>query len=156
MSIGDYMELTKKYFKNNLPERICLDCGFSCCNKQGCHIMPDFLGELDPYKDYNIIKHKIKMLLDQFKYSIDWYYEYHKKRTFFLRVRSAGTPIVDHSYGNPCIMLTKNGCSLRRDKKPIGAMPFKCTVPTFNIICVKRWEKYSDILEELAREYANM
>lgn len=150
------MDLIKKYFKSNLPERVCLDCGFSCCNKQGCYIMPDFLDDLDPEKDYNIIRHRIKMLLDQFIYSIDWHYKNYMETIFFMRIRNAGTPVVNHSLGTPCIMLTNNGCSLRRDKKPLAAIPFKCMIPTFNSICVKRWEKYSKILQELTREYANM
>ncbi len=98
----------------------------------------------------------IKMLLDQFKYSIDSYHGDKESPHYFLRIRNAGTTVVNHSFGNPCIMLTSNGCAMRKDKKPNDGQSMKCIRPSSNIECCKRWEKYSYILKELVKEYENM
>lgn len=143
---------------------ICKKCGGDCCKAMGCHLSPEFLGDLDPDKDYEEIKNKIKELLDTGNYSIDWWNgdtEDIKELGIvpYLRIRNVCSPIIDASWGGRCKLLTDNGCSLSFEDRPKGG---KYLIPNNEDDCeakydkkqsAKDFRKYHNILEDLIDEY---
>jgi len=146
--------MINKYLNTN----ICKQCGGSCCKFMGCHFSPEDFQELS----FESLKNEI----NKGHISIDWWEgdprpdgDLHE--VYYLRMRNRQCDIVDASWGGrPCVMLSKDGCSLPFEKRPKGGrllIPkenFNCNETDYSKKqCALDWIKYQDILRKLYRLY---
>lgn len=152
--------------KNNIPtfevNESCSTCGGRCCKNMACHFSPDDFDKIS----FDALKTEI----DKGCISIDWWEERDGSASYYLRMRHVDGPIVDPSWGGRCILLTKTGCPLPFEKRPLGARALKPKEPiprgVYGISggichsyyskeqCKNDWKKYEDILIKLLH-YAN-
>jgi hypothetical protein len=116
-----------------------------------CHFAPTDFEEIT----YEHLKSKI----EEGWISIDWWDA--DVPQYFLRVRHVNAPIVDPSWGGRCILLTKDGCPLPFDKRPLGARALEpkagayghCKGHYSKEMCKNDWLPYDDILHRLVAHF---
>lgn len=136
---------------------MCKKCGGACCKETGCIYLPT---------DFESLTFKsLVKLLDQGNISIAgepysnlfgnaWSY------LPYLRVRNINSKIVDLvTTGQPCKLLTSNGCSLSEQDRPTLGLLLKPTViggpcdNDFPLNTVENWLNYSEVLHQLIKYY---
>lgn len=133
------------------PTSACARCRGECCKNMACHFSPLDFEEIS----FEYLKSRI----EEGNISIDWW-DTDDGPQYYLRMRHVGAPIVDPSWGGTCMLLTKNGCSLPFDKRPLGARSLKpkwdgyCEVNYSKEMCKNDWLVYDDILNKLV-DYFN-
>ncbi len=138
-----------KKYKEYPPTKDCIGCG-KCCKRMSGHYSPTDFKDLS----YDGLKSEI----EKGRISVDWWSEVDREKSYYLRARHIDAPVVDPSWGGICMNLTKNGCSLPREERPLGCRTLKpekgkCDGEYSKEICKNEWKQYSDVLEELVEYY---
>lgn len=135
------------------PTEACKKCRGKCCKHMGCHFSPSDFEEVS----FEYLKSKI----EEGYISIDWWEELDGPNSYYLRMRHVGKPVVDPSWGGQCILLTKDGCPLPFDKRPLGARSLEphwddvpCAVHYSKEQCKNEWKKYAGVLVELVEYFS--
>ena len=162
-----------KDFINNENEEFCRICQGECCKNSGCAFSPrDFRGE--------ITKERLVKLLNTGIVSLDWWegdpnntsdssLNDTVEKAFFIRIRNFVlddedklAPIIDPSFGGRCILLTKKGCKLSFENRPLQGQALvpmprynKCEIGYSKRDCCIEWLRYDTLLNEVYLEYCN-
>lgn len=140
--------------KTNIPEfkatSACAKCKGCCCKHMGCHFAPSDFEQIT----FESLKNEI----EKGYISIDWWEAWEPQ--YYLRTRHKEAPIVDPSWGGVCVLLTKEGCSLPFDKRPLGARALEprvgnggCVGHYTKEMCKNDWLAYHDILIKLVEYF---
>jgi len=137
-------------YKEYPPTEDCAICGGMCCKRMACHYSPTDFKDLS----YDGLKSEI----EKGRISIDWWNEVDREKSYYLRARHVGAPVVDPSWGGVCMNLTDTGCSLSWEERPLGGRSLKpnrgsCGGDYSKEICKNEWKDYSEVLEELVEYY---
>jgi hypothetical protein len=134
-------------------EKICAECKGKCCQNFPGTAYPRDIRKNFPAKT---LHESVLLALKSKKFAIDWWEQQHKGRKrkyhFYMRPVVLGFEGVwrDPSWGGPCSLFTKEGCSLPRNLRPHGCktvIPSKdnfCDVKTKEnpkLLCIRAWSK---------------
>ena len=148
-------------------EKLCAECGGLCCKHCGCFLSPDDFGNRDEIT-INVLKREIqKGYITLELVDLDQFY-IRNGFAYVVRVRNAGSPIVETSVyrpSSPCILLGENGCKLDWEHRPSGG---KLLAPKMSSdgalhchsdydarMTINEWMKYQGILHELSSFYSD-
>lgn len=155
------LEVCKNEKEEN-PE-VCEECGGRCCLRAPCHWSPKDFNELTFQAMKKILEEKQYISIVRFSGDIaeSCLREFkHQGRYFYiLRTRTRSTKIATVSSkkkkGDPCILLTSNGCSIPFKERARGARELipmkeqKCIHLYDMDDCVYEWKDYQDVLRKL-------
>ena len=157
--IVDYIRKKNGYYSSlqRFNSDICKKCGGRCCKRTGCYYSPKDFKEIS----FEILfEHLCKGYTSI--YPISDYYT-GLSNSIIVKMRNVGEPVaIDKDYGNnQCILLTKEGCSLPKEKRPYGGRELipmaegSClTGYTFREI-VEDWSPYQLLLHHLYEIFLN-
>lgn len=110
---------------------MCKKCGGACCKQMGCHYSPSDFSEIT----YESLMAEIK----KGHISIDWWEG--ECDEYFLRIRNVERQVVDPSWGGTCSLLSKNGCVLKFEDRPLGARALEPKRDRYGFQCVQHYTK---------------
>lgn len=142
-----------------INESKCEKCGGNCCKTMGCHISPFDLKEVSTQSIIDFIDETGCV-------SIDWWEgnpatgEQDGTKSYYLRVKNAGSNVIDPAYLGKCSILTDKGCSLSFEYRPKGARELipeepECRAAYSKQQCAIDWLQYADILENVFDYYVS-
>ena len=160
-----YRQKALELYKNERAEKpeICEECGGRCCLRAPCHWSPRDFKELSfkamkkllEEKQYiSIVRFPGDIVESTFKSS-----KATEKYFYILRTRTRKTDIATVSSkklkGDPCMLLTQDGCKLSFEERARGARMLipkverKCLHLYDMDDCIEEWKEYQDVLRKL-------